>query len=88
MMLVLDGLTNATFLSGYSYFGSYYIIGILSIFFYPILLAYIPLIWLGIKYYGGIKRYFYNLIPGLALAASFPYGLGYSLLKRAIYKRA
>jgi glycosyltransferase involved in cell wall biosynthesis len=88
MMLVLDGLTNVTFLSGYSYFGSYYIIGILSIFFYPILLAYIPLIWLGIKYYGGIKRYFYNLIPGLALAASFPYGLGYSLIKRAIYKRA
>jgi glycosyltransferase involved in cell wall biosynthesis len=32
MMLVLDGLTNVTFLSGYSYFGSYYIIGILSIF--------------------------------------------------------
>jgi hypothetical protein len=82
MMLVLDGLTNLTFLTGYTYFGSYYLIGILGFFFYPLLIAYIPVIGFGIKYYGGIRRFFYNLIPGLALAISLPYGLSYAALKR------
>ncbi len=82
IMLMMDGLTDLTFLTGYSYYGSYYILGILSMFFHPLALVYIPLIGYGLYYYKGIKKYVFNLIPGLALALSFPYGLGYNLVKK------
>lgn len=79
MMLVLDDLTNFTFLTGYGYFGSYYLLGIIGFFFYPLLLGYIPLVGFGIKYYGGLRKFIYNLIPGLALAISLPYGISYAI---------
>jgi len=81
-MLVFDGLTNITFLTGYSYYGSYYLLAILSPLFYPLALLYIPLLAYGIYYYKGFKKYLLNLIPGLALALSLPYGLCYNLINR------
>ena len=40
-----------------------------------------PLIAIGVYYYRGFKKYFLNLIPGLTLAISLPYGLFYNLTK-------
>jgi len=82
IMLLFDGLTNILFLTGYLYYGSYYVVGILSAFFPYFLSLYIPLIGYGIYYYGGFKKYFYNLLPGLSQAISLPYGLAYNLFKR------
>ncbi|BAK54178.1 glycosyltransferase family 2 protein [Sulfurisphaera tokodaii] len=84
LMLLFDGLTDITFLTGYTYYGSYYILAILSAFFPSISVLYIPLIGYGVYYYGGFKKYLLNLIPGLALAISFPYGLFYNLKLRNI----
>ncbi len=81
MMMVLDGLTDFTFLTGYSYYGSYYVIGLVSVFIPLASLLYIPVIGYGVKYYGGVKQWAYNLIPGLALALSLPYGLSWNLLR-------
>ncbi|QKR00879.1 glycosyltransferase family 2 protein [Metallosphaera tengchongensis] len=81
MMMVFDGLADFTFLTGYSYFGSYYVIGLLSALIPLASLLYIPVIGYGVKYYGGVKEWAYNLIPGLALAISLPYGLCWNLLK-------
>jgi len=81
VMLIFDGLADISFLSGYLYYGSYYVLGILSAFIPYFLPLYIPLVGYGIYYYGGIKKYFYNLIPGLSLALSLPYGLAYNLLR-------
>lgn len=81
MMLVLDGMTDVTFLTGYGYYGMYYLLGIAGVFFYPVLLGYVPLVVLGIRYYRDVRKFFYNLIPGLALAVSLPYGLVYAYLK-------
>lgn len=83
IMLIFDGLTDFTFLTGYSYYGSYYILAILSAIFHPLAFLYFPLIGYGIYYYKGPKKYLLNLIPGLALAISFPYGLGYNLIQKA-----
>ncbi|MEM0173939.1 MAG: glycosyltransferase family A protein [Sulfolobaceae archaeon] len=81
IMLIFDGLTDITFLTGYAYYGSYYLLGVLSPFF-PLLSAlYMPLIAIGVYYYRGFKKYFLNLIPGLTLAISLPYGLFYNLTK-------
>ena len=82
MMLVFDGLTDFTFLTGYSYYGSYYILAILSLLFHPLSLLYIPLVGYGVYYYKGVKKYFLNLIPGLALALSLPYGIAYNLFRK------
>jgi glycosyltransferase involved in cell wall biosynthesis len=82
VMLMMDGLTQATFLTGYTYYGSYYIVGVLSVLFYPASLLYLPIVGFGIKYYGGFRRWFYNLIPGLALALAFPYGIAWNLVRR------
>ncbi|AWR96437.1 glycosyltransferase [Acidianus sulfidivorans JP7] len=82
VMLLFDGLSDITFLTGYSYYGSYYIIAIISIFFPFLAFFYIPLIGYGIYYYKGIKRYLLNLLPGLSLAISLPYGVFYNLFKR------
>ena len=82
LMLVFDGLTDPTFLTGYTYYGSYYILLLASIFEKYIALLYLPLIAYGVYYYGGAKKYFFNLIPGLALALSFPYGLAYNIVQK------
>ncbi|TRM86812.1 glycosyl transferase family 2, partial [Sulfolobus sp. A20-N-G8] len=42
----------------------------------------IPLIGYGIRYYGGVRKFLLNLIPGLALALSSPYGLWYNLVNK------
>lgn len=75
MMLMLDGLTNPTFLTGYAYYGSYYMVGIVSPFLPPFALLYLPLVLYGLWYYRGPKKYALNLIPGLALAISLPAGV-------------
>ncbi|AAK40982.1 glycosyltransferase family 2 protein [Saccharolobus solfataricus] len=82
IMLMFDGLTDFTFLTGYSYYGSYYILAILSVIFHPLTFLYLPLIGYGVYYYKGPKKYLLNLIPGLSLAISFPYGLGYNLIQK------
>ncbi|WP_338600330.1 glycosyltransferase family A protein [Sulfolobus tengchongensis] len=82
VMLIFDGLTDFTFLTGYSYYGSYYILAILSVFLHPLALLYVPLIGYGIYYYKGFRKYLLNLVPGLALAISFPYGLGYNIIQK------
>ncbi|MEM3938973.1 MAG: glycosyltransferase family A protein [Saccharolobus sp.] len=82
IMLMMDGLIDFTFLTGYSYYGSYYILAILSIFFPYLSILYLPLIGYGIYYYKGLRRYILNLIPGLSLALSFPYGLWYNLIQK------
>ncbi|BFH73207.1 glycosyltransferase family A protein [Sulfurisphaera javensis] len=82
IMLLFDGLSNITFLTGYSYYGSYYILAILTSIFPYVGILYIPLVGYGIYYYGGLKKYLLNLIPGLALALSFPYGLFYNMFNR------
>lgn len=82
VMLVMDGLADISFLSGYLYYGSYFVTGILSVFIPYFLTLYLPLIGYGIYYYGGLRKYLYNLIPGLSLAVSLPYGVLYNLVKR------
>ncbi|AOL15809.1 glycosyl transferase family 2 [Sulfolobus sp. A20] len=83
IMLMFDGLIDFTFLTGYAYYGSYYILGLLSgLIFPPLAVLYIPLIGYGIRYYGGVRKFLLNLIPGLALALSSPYGLWYNLVNK------
>ncbi|MGC9106344.1 MAG: glycosyltransferase family 2 protein [Thermoprotei archaeon] len=87
MMLVFDGLVNLTFLTGYAYYGSYYAIALLTLLERPLALMYLPLVGFGIYYYRGVKRFFYNLIPGLALAGSLPYGVLFNIYSRLIRRR-
>ncbi|MCY0859041.1 MAG: glycosyltransferase [Sulfolobaceae archaeon] len=83
MMLLLDGLADPTFLTSYAYFWSYYVTGVIGgLVFKPFLFLYIPIIGFGLWYYKRPKRYILNLIPGLALAISSPYGLFYALRRR------
>lgn len=81
MMMVFDGLTDFTFLTGYLYYGSYYVIGASSVLFPPISLMFFPIIGFGIKYYGDLRKWGYNLLPGLALAISLPYGFLWNVLR-------
>ena len=86
MMLVLDGLTQFQMLTGYSYYGSYYITALLSLFLSPYFsLLYIPLVLVGLKYYKSPKKYLLNLIPGLSLVLGLPYGFFYALSKKKGY---
>ncbi len=87
MMMVFDGLTDFTFLTGYLYYGSYYVIGLSSLLFLPISLLYLPVVGFGIKYYGGFRKWGYNLLPGLALAASMPYGVLWNVFRKAKGKK-
>lgn len=75
MRLIRDGLVDFTFLTGYSYYGSYFLVGVLGVIYAPLWLLYLPIIAYGIEYYGGVKSFLLNLIPGLALVTSLPYGL-------------
>lgn len=82
MMLVLDGLADPIFITSYAYFGSYYIAGILGALYLPLLSLYIPILGVGLWYYKSLKRYLLNLLPGLSLAISAPYGFFYALKRR------
>ncbi|MEM4047231.1 MAG: glycosyltransferase family A protein [Metallosphaera sp.] len=75
LRLVRDGLVDITFLTGYVYFGSYYVLGIASIFLPIISVLYVPVIATGVYYYRGPKRYLLNLLPGLSLVLSVPYAI-------------
>jgi len=88
MMLVMDGLTDLMLLTGYIYFGSYYVLALLSALYHPLALLYVPLVGFGVYYYKGVRRYFLNLIPGLALALSLPYGLAWNLIRKMKRSRA
>jgi glycosyltransferase involved in cell wall biosynthesis len=84
MMLVFDGLANLTFLTGYAYYGSYYVLALLTLLERPLALLYLPLIGFGVYYYRGLKKFFYNLIPGLVLAGSLPYGVLFNIYSKLL----
>jgi Glycosyl transferase family 2. len=88
MMLVLDGLTQFQMLTGYTYYGSYYVIPIISLFTSPLILfLYLPVIAFGLKYYKSPKKYLLNLIPGLSLVLGLPYGLAYAVVNKSLKKK-
>ncbi|BCU70483.1 glycosyltransferase family 2 protein [Stygiolobus caldivivus] len=88
MMLVLDGLTQFQMLTGYTYYGSYYVTALLSLLISPYFsFLYIPIIMFGLRYYKSPKRYLLNLIPGLSLVFGLPYGFTYALINKGSKRR-
>ncbi|BCU67278.1 glycosyl transferase family 2 [Sulfolobales archaeon HS-7] len=80
--LLFDGLAPRAMLTSYAYYWGYYITAIIGIVYYPLFLLYLPIIATGLYYYKSGREMFYNLIPGLSLAISSPYGVVKALYRK------
>jgi hypothetical protein len=81
MMLVVDGLSNSTFLTSYAYYLSYYVVAALSVLYPLSSVLFLPLIVIGAKYHGGLRGFALNLVPGLALTVGAIYGIPWALMR-------